>query len=63
MGQIRLLWLNHLRIGDSEGLLTQKRLRVMMRVLEANMTVANVIEVVVVLAILYAAYRLYQKRG
>jgi hypothetical protein len=35
----------------------------MMRVLEANMTVANVIEVVVVLAILYAAYRLYQKRG
>ena len=31
--------------------------------LEANMTVANVIEIVVVLAILYAAYRFFQKRG
>ena len=31
--------------------------------LEANMTVANVVEVVVVLAILYVAYRFYQKRG
>jgi hypothetical protein len=34
-----------------------------MGVLEANMTVANVVEVVVVLAILYGAYRFYQKRG
>jgi len=34
-----------------------------MGVQEANMTIANVIEVVVVLAILYAGYRLFQKRG
>jgi len=34
-----------------------------MGVLEANMTVANVVEVVVVLAILYVAYRFYQKTG
>jgi hypothetical protein len=33
------------------------------QVLEANMTVTNVIEVVVVLAILYAAYRFFQKRA
>jgi hypothetical protein len=32
-------------------------------VLEANMTVTNVIEVVVVLAILYTAYRFFQKRA
>jgi len=31
--------------------------------LEANTMVTNVIEVVVVLAILYAAYRFFQKRG
>jgi small-conductance mechanosensitive channel len=30
---------------------------------EANMTVTNVIEAVVVLAILYVAYRFFQKRG
>jgi hypothetical protein len=30
---------------------------------EANMTVKGVIELVVVLAILYVAYRFYQKRG
>ena len=30
---------------------------------EANMTVTNVIEVVVGLALLYAAYRFYQKRA
>jgi hypothetical protein len=30
---------------------------------EANMTVANMIEIVVVLAILYVAYRFFQKRG
>jgi hypothetical protein len=30
---------------------------------EANMTVTNVIELVVVLAILYVAYRFFQKRG
>jgi len=47
----------------TSGLLTQKRLRAMMGVLEANMTVANVVEVVGVLAILYVAYRFYQKRG
>ena len=35
----------------------------MMGVLEADMTLANVVEVVVVLAILYVAYRFYQKRG
>jgi hypothetical protein len=36
----------------------------MIGALEAKtMTVANVVEVVVVLAILYAAYRFYQKRG
>jgi hypothetical protein len=31
--------------------------------MEANTMVTNVIEVVVVLAILYAAYRLFQKRA
>lgn len=31
--------------------------------LEANMTVANMIEIVVVLAILYVAYRFFQKRS
>ncbi len=30
---------------------------------EANMTVTNVIEVVVALAILYTAYRFFQKRA
>ena len=30
---------------------------------EANMTVTNVIEVVVALALLYAAYRFFQKRA
>ena len=43
--------------------LTQKRLRAMMGMSEADMTVANVVEVVGVLAILYVAYRFYQKRG
>jgi hypothetical protein len=49
----------------TSSLLTRKRLRAMirMRVMEANMAVANVVEVVVVLAILYVAYRFYQKRG
>lgn len=37
--------------------------KVCTQVLEANMTVTNVIEVVVVLAILYAAYRFFQKRA
>ena len=32
------------------------------QVLEANMTVTNVIEIVVALAILYAAYRFFLKR-
>jgi len=45
------------------SLLTEKRLRAMMGVLEANMTVANVFEIAVVLAILYVAYLFYQKRG
>ena len=35
----------------------------MMEVLAANMTVGNVVEIVVILAILYVAYRFYQKRG
>jgi hypothetical protein len=35
----------------------------MMGVMEANMTVANVFEIAVVLAILYVAYLFYQKRG
>jgi hypothetical protein len=33
------------------------------QVLGANMTVTNLIEIVVVLAILYAAYRFFQKRA
>jgi hypothetical protein len=33
------------------------------QVLGVNMTVTNVIEMVVVLAILYAAYRFFQKRA
>jgi hypothetical protein len=36
---------------------------VMELVVGEDMTVTNVIEVVVVLAILYVAYRFYQKRG
>jgi hypothetical protein len=43
--------------------LTQNGLHAIIIALEANMTAANVIEIVVVLAILYIAYRFYQKRG
>jgi hypothetical protein len=37
--------------------------RACIKVLEANMTVTNVIEVLVALAVIYAAYRFFQKRA